>query len=254
MGTPKPDGVCLAAVDLARQAAVEDAGSPDAVGEHVGHIAEGERLLTQLFECRLPGYRGWTWAVTLTRAPRSRTPSVTDVVVLAGEQALVPPAWVPWSQRVEPGDLAPGAIMPTAPDDPRLAPGYTDVDQAASLLDEPAKAIADLIGDLGLIRALVLSVAGRDEAAQRWYTSHAGPNTDIAAAAPKPCRTCGFLVPLAGPLASWFGVCANVMAPDDGRVVAFDHGCGAHSEVGAPVRRADERPVLVYDTESDLPF
>jgi hypothetical protein len=25
-------------------------------------------------------------------------------------------------------------------------------------------------------------------------------------------------------------VCANEFAPDDGQVVAFDHGCGAHSD------------------------
>ena len=36
---------------------------------------------------------------------------------------------------------------------------------------------------------------------------------------------------LAGPLADTFGVCANGDANDDGRVVAFQHGCGAHSEV-----------------------
>ena len=45
----------------------------------------------------------------------------------------------------------------------------------------------------------------------------------------------------ARPAASWsasparwprsFGVCANGDANDDGRVVSFDHGCGAHSEV-----------------------
>ena len=42
--------------------------------------------------------------------------------------------------------------------------------------------------------------------------------------------TCGFLVRLAGPLSSMFGVCANAQANDDGRVVSWDHGCGAHSE------------------------
>ena len=33
-----------------------------------------------------------------------------------------------------------------------------------------------------------------------------------------------------GALSRVFGVCANEYAPDDGRVVSFDHGCGAHSE------------------------
>ena len=27
-----------------------------------------------------------------------------------------------------------------------------------------------------------------------------------------------------------FGACGNAYAPDDGRVVSADHGCGAHSE------------------------
>ena len=75
-------------------------------------------------------------------------------------------------------------------------------------------------------------------------------------AASKPCRTCGFLVPVSGPLGGLFGVCANGMAPDDGRVVALDHGCGAHSEVAVPGRARDwGAPDLVYDsTEPGLPF
>ena len=35
---------------------------------------------------------------------------------------------------------------------------------------------------------------------------------------------------VAGTLGRVFGACANAMAPDDGRVVAVTHGCGAHSE------------------------
>ena len=38
------------------------------------------------------------------------------------------------------------------------------------------------------------------------------------------------MVRLSGPLGSVFGVCANEFAPDDGKVVAVDHGCGAHSD------------------------
>jgi len=254
VATAKPDAVCLAAVELARQAAVDEAGTAEDVGDPVGHVAEGERLLTHLFECRAPGYRGWQWAVTLGRVPRSRTATVNDVVLIAGEGALVSPEWVPWSQRLVAADLAPGAILPTAADDPRLVSGYQSITAAASVLDEPPEAVADLVGDLLLTRSRVLSVEGQDEAAQRWYGSEAGPQADIASAAPKPCRTCGFLVPLGGPLAAVFGVCANALAPDDGRVVSHDHGCGAHSEVQVAAPRDVGTPVLVYDTESDLPF
>jgi hypothetical protein len=42
--------------------------------------------------------------------------------------------------------------------------------------------------------------------------------------------SCGFFVPLSGSLGRVFGACGNAYAPDDGRVVSADHGCGAHSE------------------------
>lgn len=254
MAAVKPDNVCLGAVETARVAAVAEAGSPEAVGDAVGHVAEGERLLTHLFASHLPGYRGWQWAVTLTRVPRSRTATVNEVVLVPGEGSLVPPAWVPWSERMEPGDLAPGAILPAADDDPRLVSGYESVAGAATGLGEPSEAVADLVADLWLTRARLLSVAGQDEAAERWYASDAGPQAAIAVAAPKPCRTCGFFVPLASPLGSSFGVCANGMAPDDGQVVALEHGCGAHSQISTPGGRRFEPAPLVLDSVSDLPF
>ena len=47
------------------------------------------------------------------------------------------------------------------------------------------------------------------------------------------CRDCGFYLPLTGSLGVSFGVCANEMSAD-GRVVADEYGCGAHSETPAP--------------------
>ena len=46
------------------------------------------------------------------------------------------------------------------------------------------------------------------------------------------------VVRLGGPLGRVFGVCANEYAPDDGRVVSLDHGCGAHSEAPAGAQGA----------------
>ena len=80
----------------------------------------------------------------------------------------------------------------------------------------------------------MLSAAGRDLTADRWYAGEHGPRTALANAAPAPCLNCGFLIRLGGPLGRAFGVCANEYAPDDGRVVSLDHGCGAHSEATAP--------------------
>ncbi len=95
-------------------------------------------------------------------------------------------------------------------------------------------------------RPRVLSANGRLDAAERWYDGAAGPDTPIAREAPAPCRSCGFWVPLGGPLGQAFGACANEYAPDDGRVVSADHGCGAHSE-GAVVAPEEPSAGLLLD-------
>jgi hypothetical protein len=79
-------------------------------------------------------------------------------------------------------------------------------------------------------RSRVLSGYGREDTAERWYESEHGPRTPLSHAAPANCISCGFFVPLSGSLGRLFGACGNAFAPDDGRVVSADHGCGAHSE------------------------
>lgn len=219
----EPDALLVGAVDTARAAAVVEGG--DAVGEHLGIEADpgaGGEVLTHSFATRDAAYVGWRWAVTLARAEGADAVTVDEVVLLPGAGALLAPAWVPWSERIAPGDLSPGDLLPPAPDDPRLVPSYADVDA------EPMP--FDLHRELGLGRPRVLSREGRLEAAERWYDGEAGPGSPLAKAAPASCASCGFLAPLAGALGTVFGACANALAADDGRVVALTHGCGAHSE------------------------
>jgi len=213
------DAVCLAAIELARLGAVEFAGS--VVGAHVGAEPEGERLLTHLFACTARGYLGWRWAVTVARAPRSKTVTICEVCLLPGPDALVAPEWLPWSERLRPGDLGVGDMLPTAPDDDRLVPAYLES-------DDPA--VEETAVELGLGRLRVMSRLGRLEAAERWYDGTRGPAAPIARSAPAHCGTCGFYLPLAGSLRAAFGACGNEFAPDDAMVVSADHGCGAHSE------------------------
>ncbi|WP_051712274.1 DUF3027 domain-containing protein [Spirillospora albida] len=232
---PAVDTACGEAVDLAR-AAAEDEARPSPVGEHLGAQAEGDRVVTHYFAALDPAYRGWRWAVTVTRASRAKNVTVSECVLLPGEDALLAPPWVPWLERLRPGDLGPGDLLPTAPDDARLAPGYTQADEA---IDRAAP------WEPGLGRVRVLSQEGRDEAATRWYEGIAGPRAPIAVSAPAQCSTCGFYVPLAGELRLVFGVCANEYAPDDGRVVSADHGCGAHSEaVSVPAASEQATPLI----------
>jgi hypothetical protein len=248
----KPDAVAMAAVDTARAALLDDVDAAD-VGEHLGAVVEGERLATHQFACTRRGYDGWRWSVTVARASRQKTVTVCEVVLIPGDGAIVAPEWVPYRERIQPGDLSPGDLLPVADDDPRLVPTYSFGDDPLDA-DEKAQVRA-VAADLGLGRVRTLSLEGRDLAAQRWYDGDGGPESPIAQAAPDSCRTCGFLVRIAGSMADSFGVCANGDANDDGRVVTFDHGCGAHSEVR--LARKHEPPPLpepVHDTLTDDEF
>lgn len=228
----EPDAICAAAVELARNAAKEVA-DPGTVGEHLSVVAEGDRIVTHFFDNEAQGYRGWRWAVTLSRAPRARTATVSEVVLLPGADAVLAPPWVPWSDRIAPGDLGAADALPYRSDDPLLDPGYTVT--GAEDADELA------VWELGLGRARVLARAGRDAAATRWYLGDRGPTADEAVNATAGCASCGYFLPVAGSLRQVFGVCANEWSPSDGRVVSVDHGCGAHSETD--IERVEPPPL-----------
>ncbi|MBN1172495.1 MAG: DUF3027 domain-containing protein [Micromonosporaceae bacterium] len=234
------DQICASASALARDAIQAD---PSHIGDHVGTTTEGDRLVTHRFNCLLPGYRGWHWAVTVTRIARSRHVTVCETSLLPGRDALRAPEWVPWRDRLRPGDLGVGDLLPTSSDDDRLMPGY--------LLSDD-EAVEEGLWERGLGRARVLSREGRAELAQRWYDGDHGPNAPISLASPAParCGACGFYLPLAGSLRQLFGVCGNRFAPDDGRVVSVDHGCGANSEVVVDATvPVDELPTVYDDSE-----
>jgi len=294
--TREPDQACAQAVDLAR-AAAEEIAAAGQVGDHLGVQADADRVVTHLFASADPAYEGWQWAITVARASRAKAVTVCEAVLLPGPGALLAPAWVPWSERVRPGDVGVGDLLPAGRDDERLVTavslagddGLLDWDDAAdwadgldllALMTWPGAPVAapgaDAAADTGLTeqasteqpgaeqpgaeqpgaeqagdgpavteqatpgdppetgRARVLSAIGRDLTADRWYAGEHGPRTALANAAPAPCLNCGFLIRLGGPLGRAFGVCANEYAPDDGRVVSLDHGCGAHSEATAP--------------------
>ena len=244
MPVPKDDATLRAAVELAREAAAAIA-EDGTVGDHLGMEMVDERLATHYFACTAASYPGWRWAITLARVPRGKAATVCETNLVPGEGALLAPEWVPYAERLAPGDLGAGDVLPYKEEDPNLefgfeATGDEDVDQMA-------------IWELGLGRKRVLSAEGREAAAQRWYEGDSGPHAEVAEKAPAPCSTCGFFVPMAGALRSFFGVCANAWSPSDGRVVSLDHGCGAHSEVD--VQRHEPVPMgepLVDEIAYDL--
>lgn len=246
MAAATKDAVLSAAVDLARQFAVELAEHPSDVGEYVGPVADGERLVSHRFECAATGYQGWQWTVTVARVPRGRAATVCEAVLLPGDGAILSPEWLPWSERLRPGDIGPGDVVPFRADDPRLEPGWTPTG------DDELDSVA--IDELALARVRILSRDGRDAAATRWLTGSQGPTSAGALAAADACLSCGFLVPLQGALGTVFGVCSNEWSPDDGRVVSLDHGCGAHSETDTEPHASDwpEPSAAIDDLDIEL--
>ncbi len=214
----------MSTLELARSAAIADAGNPELVGADVSvEIDDDGRVETYLFEANLAGYKGWRWCVTIAIVDKKSEPTICDVVVLPGPDALLAPEWIAYRDRIQPGDVGVGDIVPSSLDDTRLVPSVH-----ALIADEELNAMQ--VFDLGLGRARVMSIEGRDQASKRWYESDRGPQSPIAQSAPKPCSSCAFFLPIAGSLRSSFGVCANAISPEDARVVSVDHGCGAHSE------------------------
>ncbi|MCT9078155.1 DUF3027 domain-containing protein [Streptomyces fulvoviolaceus] len=272
------DRLCAEAVDLARTAA-EEAAAPGVVGEHAGLVSEGDRVVTHFFECKELGYRGWRWAVTVARASRAKLVTLDEVVLLPGSDALLAPEWVPWSERLRPGDMGPGDLLPTDAEDLRLEPGYSGEDEPppnAPVSEEMAElveaedaevtagppstlpvvplrgSIAAVAEELGMRRSRVLSRYGLHVAADRWEESY-GSQTPMAQAAPATCVSCGFLVALGGSLGQAFGLCANEFAPADGRVVSLAYGCGGHSEAAVMPKPPRPAPPVIDETRVD-PF
>jgi hypothetical protein len=263
-----------------------EAVGPDSVGEHLGVAAEGDRVVTHYFACKEPAYRGWRWATTLTRASRAKVVTIDETVLLPGADAVLAPEWVPWSERLRPGDLGPGDLLPTEADDLRLEPGWTGADEPRGALAVPEAAeaavgapggdgvsvesadagngavedvvvpsvamISSIAGQLGLGRPRVLSRYGLHTAADRWDEQF-GPKTPMAQAAPANCVSCGFLVPIAGSLSQAFGVCATEFSPADGRLVSLGYGCGAHSEAAVMPGPPQPAPMVLdefHDAEA----
>ncbi|QWW19929.1 DUF3027 domain-containing protein [Schaalia sp. 19OD2882] len=233
----RKDATLAGAVEVARRAA-EQVARPGHVGEPVAFRMDAERLGTHLFECTDPGYVGWAWAVSLARVPRGRQVSVCEVDLVPSDGALLAPEWVPWEQRLRPGDFGRSDQLPYKAVDERLDSGFEDTGEDPDLPE---------IKEMGLGRARVLSAEGIEQAVNRWYGSEQGPG---AGRVPKhTCSTCGFLMKMSGTIRTLFGVCANEWAQDDGRVVSLDHACGAHSETDAPKQGSEwiVRPSRIDD-------
>ena len=258
---------------IARSVARAMADDPDQVGDFVDAIALGDGVTDFRFVADYRGYEGWQWSVTLFHDEELDRWTVNESSLVPTDEALRPPEWVPWKDRLEPTDLSVTDSIGTEPDDSRLEDGFrrtepqtepdastdggdaaartaavdggsttahgADPDAEAATADGDATQeqtdIDAAVEEVDLSRRHVMSPLGRSQTAKRWYEGPRGPKSlSTKTAGGHTCATCGFFVPLKGELNLMFGVCANKWSPDDGRVVSLDHGCGEHSEIEPP--------------------
>ncbi|MFT4124462.1 MAG: DUF3027 domain-containing protein [Microbacteriaceae bacterium] len=130
---------------LARAALLEITAE-DAVGADAGEREEGDGVVSYLFECRLPGYPGWRWTVSVATAVPAEgdaagnpVSSVLEAELLPGDGALLAPDWVPWSVRLaewkaaqaaaaeSAGESVDGALEDDTPDGEALGEALDDV-------------------------------------------------------------------------------------------------------------------------------
>ena len=140
---PKLDTILAEAVDTARLSLAEIAGESE-IGEHLGVTAEGERLVTHRFISHKRGYQGWTWFATLARVPRAKAKDLTvcEVGIIAGEDSLLAPAWVPWADRLAKEEIEAAEAEQSATDGEQPTEAETSAGEKDEQGTEQPQAIA----------------------------------------------------------------------------------------------------------------
>ena len=84
----------------AAEAVLAELAEPNSVGEFLGEFEVEKKALELRFDCTLRGYRNWYWSVVFSQLDKRKESTISEVQLLAGEGALLAPAWVPWAERL----------------------------------------------------------------------------------------------------------------------------------------------------------
>jgi hypothetical protein len=84
----------------AAQAVLAELAEPSSVGEYLGEFEVMKNAVELRFSCTLRGYQNWYWSVVFTQVDKRKDATISEVQLLAGEGALLAPAWVPWAERL----------------------------------------------------------------------------------------------------------------------------------------------------------
>lgn len=89
--------------EFARTALLETTSSAN-VGAWVAEeprpeSTQGAEIVDVVFANEQSGYRGWSWVVTVAVVD-GEAPTVMELALMPGDDALLAPEWIPWSVRL----------------------------------------------------------------------------------------------------------------------------------------------------------
>jgi len=84
--------------DLAREALLEIT-TADTIGAPAGFVDEGDGAISVYFESEMVGYPGWRWTASIAHVDGA-DPTVLEVELMPGDNAVLAPDWVPWVDRL----------------------------------------------------------------------------------------------------------------------------------------------------------
>lgn len=72
----------------------------DSYGDFVSETEPAKGVIELRYLCQMRGYSGWHWLVTLTQPDKRKPATISELNLVASEDALLAPEWVPWSERL----------------------------------------------------------------------------------------------------------------------------------------------------------
>ena len=70
------------------------------IGDFISESEIEKNVVEVRFACTLKQYQHWHWVVTLTQTDKRNPLTVSEINLLASEDAALAPQWVPWAERL----------------------------------------------------------------------------------------------------------------------------------------------------------
>lgn len=69
-------------------------------GDFISETEPAKGVIELRYLCQMRGYNGWHWLLTLTQPDKRKPATFSELNLVASEDALLAPEWVPWTERL----------------------------------------------------------------------------------------------------------------------------------------------------------